>query len=145
MVGFALRSESCAFTADEKTNTVLIAGPEAGVKQALARLADVDRAPASLTVLLVVAVDDKPVWQGRVAVLSGVTATLDTTSVRGAITATRVVGAYDLRAKLAVRAGARFADVRVATRTGSAAELARLPVEGGVMTVRAQVEAAASR
>lgn len=146
LVGFALRSEACHFTADEKTNTVIVAGPEAAVAQAVARLGELDRAPLGLSVLLVVELEGKPAWQGRMSALSGVTARLGTEALRGSVTATQVAGAFDVRVQLDVKTGSSTTRVATAVRTSAGrAELARLPVEGKTLVVSAQVEAAASR
>lgn len=114
LVGFSLRAEAPAMTADEKTNQVLITGPTATVTLARARLAELDRAPVALSLELFVHVDGQVVWQARVAALSGVTARVELAGARslplpaggtlvglkGSFTATRVESASDLRATL---------------------------------------------
>ena len=150
LVGFALRTESLVLTADEKSNTVLIAGAPAAVGEARARLASVDRAPVQLTVELVLEADGQAVWQGRHALLSGVNARVQLrrspaialpgggsiTALDGHVTVTAVDGARDIRALLNVElAGARVpASVRLdgSARASDAAavEIARLPLDG---------------
>ena len=157
LVGFALRGEAPALTADEKSSRVLITGPGEQVKRAVTLLGTLDHAPRPVTLEIALEMDDKDrpavVWHARVSALSGVTARVRLESapvpiaggtlsaLSGKFTATWTDEGWDVRAQLELScAGAALPkDVRLTGAVRAPAnkqkELARVLIAPGRVLV----------